>query len=78
MQRYAHPWLQIAPHTSQSGGQEIAIAQSYVYLGVTMTDDLDFTTHISQLKHKLDTQKREAILLGAKSGDGAAWPNTAT
>ena len=33
-----------------------------------MTPDLDFTTHVTQLRYKLDTQKREAILLGAKSG----------
>ena len=50
------------------GGHIIDIAPSYVYLGVPLTPDLEFNTHISQLKYKLETQKREAILLGVKSG----------
>ena len=41
---------------------------SYVYLGVQFTTDLNFHPHISQLKHLVATQKREAVLLGARSG----------
>jgi hypothetical protein len=38
-----------------------------VYLGVTLTPDLDSTTHIEQLQHRLQLQKREASLLGVRA-----------
>jgi hypothetical protein len=46
--------------TWQCGAHTIQAVQFYVYLGVTITPDLDFTKHISQLKHKLQIQKLEA------------------
>ena len=54
--------------TWQCGGRTIAVADAYVYLGVTITPNLDFFIHISQLHHKLQPQKREAALLGVRSG----------
>ena len=54
--------------TWQCGGRTIAVADAYVYLGVTITPNLDFSIHISQLHHKLQPQKREAALLGVRSG----------
>jgi hypothetical protein len=35
-----------------------------VYLGVTIKSDMDFTTHITQLYHKLKLQQREAAVIG--------------
>jgi hypothetical protein len=43
-----------------------------MHLGFTITPDLDFSIHISQLHHKLQPQKREAALLGVRSG-GVAY-----
>ena len=60
-ERFGESWI--------CGGQEIAIAQSYVYLGVTMTDDLDFTTHkpgqtsvqaVPDVPHDTGTQEKRA------------------
>ena len=53
--------------TWMCGTNVIATTQSYVYLGVTLTPDLDFTTHIEQLQHRLQLQKREASLLGVRA-----------
>ena len=54
--------------TWRCGGHVIHERDSYVYLGVQFTTDLNFHPHISQLKHLVATQKREAVLLGARSG----------
>ena len=40
------------------------MTEYYVYLGVTIKSDMDFTTHITQLYHKLKLQQREAAVIG--------------
>jgi hypothetical protein len=56
----------------------IATTQSYEYLGVALTPDLDPTTHIKQLQHRLQLRKREASLLGVRPDSippaGASFP----
>jgi len=54
--------------TWSCGHNQICTTTSYVYLGVTLKPDLDFTTHIEQLQHKLQLQKREAAMLGVHAG----------
>jgi hypothetical protein len=53
--------------TWMCGTNVIATTQSYVHLGVAFTPDLDPTTHIEQLQHRLQLQKREASLLGVRA-----------
>ena len=50
------------------GGYRIHTAPSYVYLGVHLTPELNPATHLSQLKYKVASQKREAILIGVRAG----------
>ena len=50
------------------GGHDISIAESYVYLGVTLTPNLTFNKHISTLKYRLVSQKRQAVLIGVRAG----------
>jgi hypothetical protein len=50
--------------TWNCGGKIIRMTEYYVYLGVTIKSDMDFTTHITQLYHKLKLQQREAAVIG--------------
>ena len=49
-------------------GEVIHEEQFYIYLGVHITPDLKSDTHLNQLKYKVAYQKREAILVGVRSG----------
>ena len=54
--------------TWMCGGNRIYEEPHYVYLGVHLTTDLNPHTHLNQLKHKVASQKREAILIGVRAG----------
>jgi len=59
-QQRKHNW----GDTWNCGGKIIRMTEYYVYLGVTIKSDMDFTTHITQLYHKLKLQQREAAVIG--------------
>ena len=49
--------------------QKIKEVPLYVYLGIILTPDIDFTQHIKVILQAAHRQGREALLLGVRRGE---------